>query len=632
MKYRDKILPIYLDETREHIDTVSNLLVELEKDPGNLDNINEIFRRIHTLKGGAASVGFSTIGEMAHRFENILDDVRNSRLTLTPELFSNLFETTDILKQLLEAATNGAGPEEIKELAEKLNGVFEGSERNESALRCRVKLVESCEMKGPRVVVILKAFQRMGELITTVPPEPLLLQGEFGDDFLVDLKTSHRNEEIQEAVQRLPDVESITISEADSQPEPETAVKAAKEQNNGSRRIYVKVDVDKLENMINLIGELVIERNRLAAFITSLNSDNEKTQFVSHISNQLGRITGELQKEIMSSRMVPISQVFSNLPRLARDTAKSVNKEIQLIIHGEDTELDRTLVDKLRDPMVHLLRNAIDHGIESPEAREEAGKPPMGQVQISAKHKDNNVIIEVSDDGRGINFLAVIKKVVDMGLLDAEELQTASQEELTNLIFLPGFSTATSVSDVSGRGVGLDAVRDGIEKLSGSVSVSSTQGSGTKFTIRLPLTLAIIQALLFSVAGREFALPLANILETLSANQYQVDYVHGCSVIRLRDRIIPLLDMADFLGLPKEEDYKYILVVSDGDTIIGLQANSLVGKKEIVIKPLGTFFSENRELAGVTLLGDGAIVPILDANGIIRQSGSLYGDKNINYR
>lgn len=630
MKYRDKVLPIYLEETREHIEMVSNLLVDLERNPGNEEYINDIFRRIHTLKGGAASVGFSTIGDLAHRFENILDDVRSSRVELSKEVFSILFETTDMLKQLLDAAVNGAQPEEIQELAEKLNGVVKEEDSPDAILEYRIVLAKSSAMKAPRVVVVIKTLQRYGEILSADPPEPMLLQGEFDESFMIQLKSSRCPEEIREAIAKIQDVEAVEVN--NDAPK----AKAKQEQNKQAaqsegRRIYVRVDVMKLENMINLIGELVIERNRLAALIAELGTDSAKSQILGHISNQLGRITGELQNEIMSSRMVPISHVFGNLPRLARDTAKLLNKEIDLTISGEDTELDRTLVDRLRDPMVHLLRNSIDHGIEDPSTREKAGKSSAGKINISARHQDNHVVIEVSDDGQGINFLAVIKKVVEMGLMSAEELEVADQEELTSLVFLPGFSTASNISDVSGRGVGLDAVRSVIEQLNGTISVASVQGSGTRFTIRLPLTLAIIQALLFTVSGREFALPLANILETLSAHQFDTDMLHGSTVIKLRDRIIPLVDMAQFLGLPGDgQGKKYILVISNGDAEIGLQVDALLGKREIVIKPLGAFFANNRELAGVTLLGNGDIVPILDATGIFRLTGNQYGDKNIN--
>lgn len=633
MKYRDKVLPIYLEETKDHIEVITNLLVELEQNPGNSDHINEIFRRVHTLKGGAASVGFSAIGEIAHRFENLLDDMRNSRVVLTPELFTELFALADVLRQLLEAAINGADSEEIRTLAEKLKAIAgEASQGQEQILRCQVSLQELCAMKAARVVVILKTLGRMGEIVASSPPEPMLLQGEFGKKFSIDLKTPHSAQEVRDALAKVPDVEEVIVSALEAQnPAPAKAPEKSNEGGNGPRQLFVRVDVAKLENMINLIGELVIERNRLAAFIAGLDSEHHDTQLVTHISNQLGRITGELQKEIMSSRMVPIAQVFGNLPRVARDTAKALNKDIQLTIHGEDTELDRTLVDKLRDPMVHLLRNAIDHGIESPSDRVMAGKPPTGQVKIEARHEENNIIIDVSDDGKGINFLSVIKKVVDQGLLSAEELETANQEELTSLIFLPGFSTADSVSTISGRGVGLDAVRNEIEKLGGSITVSSQRGSGTRFRIRLPLTLAIIQALLFTVSGRDFALPLANIAETLAASQHRSDFLHGSKVIRLREKIIPLVDMAEFFNLPAQANgNRYVLVVSDGANLMGLQVDSLIGKREIVIKPLGTFFAENRELAGVTLLGDGAIVPILDAAGIFRLSGNLYGDKSFN--
>jgi len=436
MNYRDRLLPVYLDETREHIEAVSNLLVDLEHDPGNEKNINEIFRRAHTIKGGAATVGFVAIGEVAHRFENVLDDVRSSRLALSKEVFSVLFETADILKQLLEAAGNGAQPQDIQILADKLNGVAEypNSSSSDIALRCHVELMDSCTMKVPRIVVILKSLQRLGEIIATCPPEPILLQGEFDKKFHVDLNTSQTIEQISDAIAKVQDVETISITELNVTTSSTDAAQISPDNNSTLRRIYVRVDVMKLDNMINLIGELVIERNRLATLISEFDSDDSKSRILGRISAQLGRVTSELQKEIMSSRMVPISQIFNNLPRLARDTAMALDKDIQLSIQGEDTELDRTLVERLRDPMVHLLRNAIDHGIESPEARIDAGKPSAGHIDIKARHQDNNVVIEVSDDGRGINFLAVIKKVVAMGLMSAEQLQGADQEDLINLV------------------------------------------------------------------------------------------------------------------------------------------------------------------------------------------------------
>ncbi len=385
----------------------------------------------------------------------------------------------------------------------------------------------------------------------------------------------------------------------------------------------IRVDVGRLDQLMNLVGELVLGRNRLSQIALSVKEAADKDFFISQLnetSTQIDFITTELQAAVMKTRMIQIGRVFNRFPRLVRDIAREFDKEIDLVIEGEETELDKSIIEEISDPLVHLIRNAADHGIESGNVREKSGKPRRGTVHLSAGHEGNHVIIQVTDDGAGIDPEKLKQKGLEKGLITADESHEMKTEDAYNLIFVPGFSTAQVVSNVSGRGVGMDVVRTNITKLNGIISIESAVGKGTKFTLKLPLTLAIIQGLLVGVGGESFAIPLASVLEVVHTSKQDISTVHGREVIRLRETVLPLLHISDILDVPPREDVAnafYTVVVGVANHRFGIVVDRLIGQKEIVIKPLGSYLRNISGIAGSTILGDGKVVMIIDTGELL---------------
>jgi two-component system chemotaxis sensor kinase CheA len=386
----------------------------------------------------------------------------------------------------------------------------------------------------------------------------------------------------------------------------------------------VRIDVARLDALLDLVGELVIDRTRLADLASRLGAaggvDPDLAEALAEATQHLARITDELQDQVMQSRMLPIEHVFSRLPRLVRDLAQRSGKQVQLVVSGQETELDRSVIEEIGDPLIHLLRNAVDHGIEPPEERERAGKPGAGTIRLAASHEENQIVIVVEDDGRGISADGVKESALRKGLIAREQAERLSADEAVNLIFTPGFSTRTEVTDISGRGVGMDIVRANIERLNGSVAVRTAPGRGTRFTIRLPLTLAIIRALLVRVAGETYALPIAAVTETLRVFPDEVEHVRGREAIRLRGDILPLIRLADLFGFPVQEEAAslYVVAVRHGARPAGLVVDGLVGEQEVVIKSLSRALGEVRGVSGATILGDGRVALIVDVPSLLQ--------------
>ncbi|MGE5578297.1 MAG: chemotaxis protein CheW [Syntrophothermus sp.] len=694
-------LGIFLDESKEHLQLMNDGLLALEKDPTHQESLESIFRAAHTLKGMSATMGFTEIAEFTHAIENVLDQLRKGRLTVTQETMDILFRCLDVLEAFVDDIAAGrSGNHDIAPLIaglQKLSGaagksgespapaspvettagvgspaepkpgntreiivtgkerelIAQGTQRGQTAYHVSVRLMENCALKSARAYLVLRRMEENGEVIKTFPPSEELEAEKFDHSFAVLYLTALAEKEIEAELMSVSEVTEVKVAAFDPEnyqqasskeatengeeiagsPREEAAktvsaateVAAAKIANghkpadtNGNRNIRqtIRVDIEKLDSLMNLVGELVINRSRLAQIGVAA-----KVAVLNEGIEELARITTELQGVVMKARMVPIDQVFNRFPRMVRDLAHELGKEIDLIIEGGETELDRTVVDEIGDPLVHLLRNAIDHGIESPDVRNQLHKPAAGQVRLTARHEGNQVVVQLSDDGRGIDLEKVRAKAVSTGLLSADEANEIDVDDLMGFLFHAGFSTADKITEISGRGVGLDVVKSKIQALNGSVSVESEFGKGSVFTIKLPLTLAIIQALLVKLGDNEvYALPLENIEEIVNVHEDAIRTIQHQEHLLFRGQVIPIFRLARLFETPKPEEpkpYLNVVVVRTGNKRYGLVVDQLIGQQEVVIKSLDSMFSQARGFAGATILGDGKVALILDVLHLI---------------
>ena len=677
----NQYLGIFLEEAREHLQTLNRCVLDLEHEPGNLHILDEIFRSAHTIKGMSATMGYSEIAELTHEMENVLDLLRKGTLTAHADIIDTLFQCVDRLEQLVEEVANGqTGGVEVSALSAKLASLAKGEmvapaekvqplsttkdakiavsqmslndtekEMASTAIaqgmkvyELTIRLRQGTLLKSVRAYMAMKALDEMGDVIKTDPLVEDLERDNFGQEFSVLLVTDNASEKIHDTIISIAEIETVlvtpfsvavpttmeavknkTIDVSSSATALETGVaeiakgektETAVAKNKG--RALLRVDAEKLDSLLNLVGELVINKTRLQQIGLT-----NQLQELSEAIEQMDRVTTDLQSVVMKLRMVPVSQVFNRFPRMVRDLSHSLGKEINLIIQGEETELDRTVIDEIGDPLVHLLRNSIDHGIEKPEDRTASGKNPVGEVRLIARHEGNNVLLMVTDDGKGLKAEAIKQKAMEKGLITKAELDVMELNDIMKLIFLPGFSTAETVTDVSGRGVGMDAVRTKIEALGGVLELDSNPGQGTRVRIRLPLTLAIIQALLVQVHEETYAIPLGSIDSTINITPEEIRTIQQQEVILLRGQIIPLVRLGNSLGIKSAAGFEegqelYVVIVQAGDHKIGLLVDSLVGQQEIVIKSLGKILTGIRQIAGATILGDGQVVLILDVNAL----------------
>ncbi len=508
----------------------------------------------------------------------------------------------------------------------------------------RVSLREGCVLKSARVYMVMTVLDDLGEVIKTVPPAEELEQEKFDLSFELLLVSDHELEVVRKRLMDISEVDQVEISPCDETEKSEgapaapaqaapavtagvaakapAAAKAPEHPTGGTEKKLksgqsVRVDIDKLDSLLNLVGELVINKTRLEQIgITHRLPDLVET------IEQMDRVTTDLQSVVMKVRMVPVGQVFNRFPRMVRDLARELNKEINFIIEGEETELDRTVIDEIGDPLVHLLRNSIDHGVEHADDRKAQGKDPVGEVRLVARHEGNNVLIEVGDNGKGIDPEVIRKKAIEKGMITAQEAEKMDVNDIVRLIFLPGFSTAEVLTDVSGRGVGMDVVKTKIESLGGMVDVTTKLGAGSKFTIRLPLTLAIIQALLVKVMDETYAIPLGSIDSTINLQAGDIKTVQNREVILLRGQIIPIVRLAKILKTPTQTaekvDELFVVIVHVGDQKAGVIVDTLIGQQEIVIKSLGKLLAGIKSIAGATILGNGQVALILDVGSLMQ--------------
>ncbi|MFZ5943109.1 MAG: chemotaxis protein CheA [Bacillota bacterium] len=648
-------LNLFLEESREHLQILNQELLKLEQDAQNKDAVNEIFRSAHTLKGMSATMGFEKIAELTHKMENMLDELREDKFAFNPEIGEILFNCVDALEIMVEnvAAKNVEGYN-ISNLLNRLqnfdpsaeaslttadynkvelndydhHAIKTAQEKQLNSFQITVSIVPDCIMKAVRAFMVFNNLEKLGEIIKSIPSVQDIEDEKFDNQFTVILITTGKEAEVRKVIDQISEVQITEIKALSTVYEPkaqidgegtkiENPASSEKEQDakkqGGSNKISqtVRVDIGKLDRLMNLVGELVINKTRLEQIFKT----NDLTA-LNETAEQIDRISSDLQAVVMDVRMVPIEQVFNRFPRMVRDVTKELGKEINLIMEGKETELDRTVIDEISDPLVHLLRNSIDHGIESSAERQKKGKSPQGTLRLTAKQEGNSIVIMVEDDGQGLNVTAIKKKALEKGLFTQSQLEQMDENAIVNIIFSPGFSTASQITDLSGRGVGLDVVRSKIQALKGQVAVETREGQGTRFTIKLPLTLAIIQALMVKIGEEIYAIPLANINETTSIDLGEIKKVQDQEVMVLRNNVLPLVRLGKVLRVPNLENLTdnelYVVVVKKNDKLLGLIVNELIGQQEIVISSLGKFLNGIPGIAGAAILGDGKVSLILD--------------------
>ncbi|WP_456475152.1 chemotaxis protein CheA [Candidatus Pyrohabitans sp.] len=611
---------VFISESMEHLNSLTQGLLELEK--GNQEVIGEIFRAAHTLKGMSATMGYEGIARITHDMENLLDALRNGEVEITSEVIDVLFEAVDILESALDSLSSSdeenINAEEVSRKLGKFTGTGEKErgtvERKgkvekpgEGVKRIDIELDKDCTLKSVRAYMAFRELKELGEVVKCIPDEEKLEDGDFDHSFSIFLKTSANDEEIRARLKKVSELSSLKIHSGEA-----SSAKEDKAKSGGDIKSVqtVRVPIERLDALMNLVGELVISKSRLFQ-IKKKYAIDELNETLTYID----KLTTSLQEEVQEMRMVEVRYVFDRFPRMVRDLAKKEGKQVDFVIKGKDIELDRTVLDEIGDPLVHLLRNCIDHGIEAPEERVRNGKDEKGRVQLRARRVKDHVEIIVEDDGRGIDPEKIKRIAVEKGMFSENEAEKMSDEEARMLIFTPGFSSAREVTDISGRGVGLDVVRNKILALGGTVKLESEVDRGTRFVLKLPLTLAITKALLISAGGRIYAIPLNNVNEILNVRAGDVSSVMGQDVIQLRGKIVPVFDLLSLFGKAEIANNKPnhpVVIVEKGGNLIGLAVDELIGQQEIVIKSLDGKLRNVHGFAGSTIMGDGRVSLILD--------------------
>ena len=693
-------LEIFIDESEEHLQTLSDCIMVLEKEPDNKDTINEVFRAAHSLKGMAGTMGFKRMQHLTHDMENVFQEVRSDRVKVTSGMIDLLFKCLDALEGYLDniKSTSDEGDEDNEVIIKELNDFIakadgeaeaenkevsevkeaapaatqeekEGQEKIElteeekKAIReaesngqhiyaMTVRIQKDCLLKAARAFLVFKAVEDFGQILVYRPSSQDIEDEKFELDFSFFIASEEETDKIVAAAKAVSEIEKVDaeeihldeyLKEAAAQEEqqakeaateqkeapaevPKTAEKkapaaAAKKQTNAKPVTgrTVRVDIEKLDALMNQVSELIIAKNSLVSISSNESGEYQDQSFHEQIE-YLERITTNLHESVMKVRMVPIESVVNKFPRMIRDLSRKLGKKMELYMTGEDTELDRTVVDQIGDPLQHLLRNSADHGLEDNATRVERGKPEVGSIFLKAFQEGNNVIIEVGDDGNGIDVAAVRDKAVERGVITAEQAENMSQKEIINILFLPSFSMAKKITDISGRGVGLDVVKSNIEALGGDVEVRTQLGEGTTFIVRLPLTLAIIQALMVEIRDEKYAIALGSISNIESIPVNEIKYVQAQEVIHLRGAVIPLIRLDQVLDMEEKQEEPEnltVVIVKKGDSLAGLVVDNLIGQQEIVIKSLGKYINNNKIISGATILGDGEVALILDVNTLM---------------
>lgn len=680
----NQYLEMFIEESKEHLQACSEHLLELEKNPDDLAIVGEIFRSAHTLKGMSATMGFEDLADLTHKMENVLDAIRNEKIHVSPEILDIVFESVDHLEEMVMDIANGgdgkrdvsstvaqlkrieSGEEAIPEVVATLETpqvssvleydsfeqtvITQSAEQGFNAFEISVSLREDCLLKAARVFMVFEILEKDGDVIKSAPSVEKLEDEQFDQQFYVAFVTKESAEDMQKKLMKVSEVEEVKIAtinqeqfsekqqyEAsqevaatataevvdtqDTAAKPEAAktttpAKADKSHAPVGNKT-IRVNIERLDILMNLFEELVIDRGRLQSISTEVNH-GELNETVERMS----RVMGDLQTIILTMRMVPVETVFNRFPKMIRQLSRDLNKKINLEIIGAETELDRTVIDEIGDPLVHLIRNSVDHGIENPTTRRAKGKPEEGTVVLRAYHSGNYVFIEIEDDGAGINRDKVLAKAISKGIVTQEQSLTMSDNQINELILASGFSTADVISDVSGRGVGLDVVKTTIESLGGNISIESTQDVGSIFSIQLPLTLSIISVMLVEIEKEIYAIPLSSIIETSIIRTSDIMNAHNQKVIDFRGKVVPLVFLEEIFEVPRNElqddEFHSVVIVRKGEKLAGLVVDSFIGQQEIVLKSLGNYLTNIFAISGATILGNGKVALIVDCNALIK--------------
>ena len=692
-------LEIFIDETKEHLQNLNDLLLVLEKEPEDKATINEIFRAAHSLKGMAGTMGYKRMQNLTHNMENVFSEIRNDKMKVTASLIDTLFQCLDALESYLNniqetsdegtedneaiikllnefLATEGnmtteaqpaptAQPEQAAPAAGSESGnakykdvqladfeqhaINEAKKKGMNAYGFTVYLDPNCILKAARAFLVFKGIEEVGEVIKSEPSTQDIEDEKFDLDFSVFVVSNESYDKVLNVIKNVSEVKDVVggeleevsteapvqTSAAPAQNEVSTAKEAqapakADEKKSAAAPAKsgkavanrsVRVDIDKLDTLMNLVSELIIAKNGLVSInnSTSENTASGRQNFNEQIE-YLERVTTSLHESVMNVRMVPIETVVNRFPRMIRDLSKKLDKKMELYMTGEETELDRTVIDEIGDPLMHLLRNSADHGLEHADVRAQRGKPEVGTIFLNAYQDGNNVVIEVGDDGNGIDIENVRKKAIEKGTITPEQAEVMTDKDIIDLLFRPSFSTSEKITDVSGRGVGLDVVKSKIEALGGDVEVKTKLGDGSTFIVRLPLTLAIIQALMVKLGDEQYAISLGSIETLEDITKSDIKYVNSKEVIHLRDKVIPIIRLGKLLDVEssnEDSENMTVVIVRKGDKRAGIVVDSLIGQMEIVIKSLGSYINVNKMISGATILGDGDIALIIDANTLV---------------
>ncbi|MCL4558393.1 MAG: chemotaxis protein CheA [Deltaproteobacteria bacterium] len=658
---QNKATKEFVAESEELIDKIFKDIDEIDtarkKGKPNPDTINDLFRSAHSLKGISSMFGFKEITEASHRMEDLLDKVRLSKVPITDALIKTLYAAGDTLRTMISSETFGKGMDigpmlqqlrdaETAKQEEQKDAIFEDilltkdilavlTEYEESRLRENIKdgnnlfkIAASFSLLSfdKELADLTNQLKSFGEIITTLPSTTEAREGEIKFDIL--LGTTAPEEHLTSSL----DFKNIKLQNIRKQatakgPEGPAAVKGVMDESASIKGIAqtVRVDISKLDYIMNIVGELVLSKTNLVKISESIRKSMGFTGVSVELAKtikELERKLKELQLGVLEIRMIPLSQLFDKVTRTATRIAKGLNKEIELEFYGADTELDKLIIEELTDPMMHIIRNSIDHGIEPAEERLIAGKPAKGKIVIRAYQKGNHVLIEIEDDGRGISLSSVRKKAVEKGLLQPSA--KPARDELFNMLFLPGFSTKSDVSEVSGRGVGLDVVKTNLRAVSGMIDVDTQEGKWSRFTLTLPVTLAIIQALLIEADGKRYAVPLNSINESLSVPSDEIRIVENKEVIKLRETVLPVVRLSKLFNFntigDKQEQGYYVIVVGSGEKWVGILADKFVGQQDVVIKPLGKLLKGVKGIAGAADIGSGEIVLVLDVSVFMEEA------------
>lgn len=669
-------LDVFIEESADHLEVLSTQLLALEKKPKEKKIIEEIFRAAHTLKGMAATMGYTDLADVTHHLENVFDSIRYDKLNVQSRMIDVLFETVDYLNEIVEdIAAGGEGKRDVTRIIEILSALNTGEtlpdqreslsevaatitateevehiehmdefeltilqesiEQGFSNYEIHVELSKNCLLKGARVFMVFEVLEQLGEVVKSQPTVNELEEEAFDYTFTVLLISKHPQEEIQQKIHKVSEIEKIKIipfsptaytakKHEDERVHKETKDTPTKDQKESTptktpvARQTIRVNIERLDVLMNLFEELLIDRGRLETISSELNH-TDLTETVERMT----RVSGDLQNIILNMRMVPIDTVFNRFPRMVRQLARELEKQVEVQIIGADTELDRTVIDQIGDPLVHLIRNAMDHGIETPEKRKNSGKNEQGTITLEAYHSGNYVIIEIADDGVGINQEKVLKGAIEKGVVGKEEAALLDEQQVYELIMASGFSTSETVSDVSGRGVGLDVVKNTIETLGGSITIDATPGKGSIFSIQLPLTLSIISVMLIELENEKYAIPLSSVIETAIVRKEDILSAHHKKVIDFRGQVIPLVFLHDVFEVSQsknrsESAYVSIVIIKKGEKLAGLVVDSFIGQQEVVLKSLGAYLTNTYAISGATILGDGEVALIIDSNALIK--------------